>query len=97
MGTVFVHAGIGSEYASLGCDGINQRAAEELGRAVPRASGGRAFGAFGRMNSAAMLEDPQGPVWYRGLAENPDGAACAELGQTLARMHAQRMVVGAPA
>ena len=85
-GTVFVHAGIHPRYASLGCEGINARAAEELSRAVPRGGERRTF-----RSRSAMLEDEEGPVWYRGLAESDD---CLELQRSLSALRARRMVVG---
>ena len=85
-GTVFVHAGIHPRYASLGCDGINARAAEELSRAVPRGGERRSF-----RSRSAMLEDQEGPVWYRGIAESDD---CSELQRSLSALRARRMVVG---
>lgn len=85
-GTVFVHAGIHPRYASLGCDGINARAADELSRAVPRGGERRSF-----RSRSAMLEDEEGPVWYRGLAQSDD---CSELQRSLSALRARRMVVG---
>ena len=94
-GTLFVHAGISSRYVSLGgCEQINARASEELARVVPfRSTGKAAQSSWGRSH-AAMLEDEVGPVWYRGLAEGSESAACSELRLVLGRFGAERMVVG---
>lgn len=93
-GTLFVHAGIAERFAALGsCEAINARAADELARAVPRSRPSGLLAA-GRPHGAAMLEAADGPLWYRGLAESPEPAACAELRRSLGRLGARRMVVG---
>jgi hypothetical protein len=65
--TVFVHGGLSAEYAILGIDEINRRAAAAMARADASPNG--------------ILSDPLGPLWYRGLVTrdprvDPDGAAC---------------------
>lgn len=59
--TLFVHGGLSAEYGRLPLDELNRRAAAEL-RA--RTSDG-----------TALINDPLGPLWYRGLvtrAPDPD-------------------------
>lgn len=94
-GNLFAHGGIGAAYANLPVDEINRRAAEAL------RAGARSY--------EAIINDPQGPLWYRGLirrdleseapAPNPPRETTtlsmqAELTQVLAAFGAQRMVVG---
>jgi len=60
--TLFVHGGITAEYAKLTLDDVNHRVAQ----AMRSAKGG----------PGSILEDPLGPLWYRGLAsEDQDAAA----------------------
>lgn len=87
-GTLFVHGGIGASYAAMPVAEINRRvsAALKAGDATP----------------AAIINDPLGPLWYRGLIQRealPAGAAPVptkeqELTSVLAAYGAQRMVVG---
>jgi Calcineurin-like phosphoesterase len=53
--SLFVHAGISAKYVSAKIRDINQRVREEL-KDPARLTGG-------------MVTDPDGPLWYRGLAE----------------------------
>lgn len=46
-----------------------------------------------RAGGGAVL-GPEGPLWYRGLASDPEPEACAELERSLDRLGAVRMVVG---
>lgn len=94
-GNLFAHGGIGMAYANLSIDEINRRAAAALnGRDGAR---------------EAIINDPRGPLWYRGLVRRdldseapPSDAAQAaavpsmpeELTQVLAAFGAQRMIVG---
>jgi len=93
--TLFVHGGLSSEYAPLGIDEINRRVAA----AMTAAAGG----------PASILEDPFGPLWYRGLVTrdprvDPDGAEASagktrppiekELAAVLTATGAKRVVVG---
>ena len=93
--TLFVHGGISAEYAPLGIDEINRRASAALASADSK--------------PGSILEDPFGPLWYRGLVTrdpklDPDGAAASagkvrppieqELAAVLAATGAKRIVVG---
>jgi calcineurin-like phosphoesterase family protein len=80
---VFVHGGISPDVASLGCEAINDRVRRDLTsdldktRATPQASlAGRA----------------DGPLWYRGLAQEPDGFAL-KVEEIVAKLHARAIVV----
>ena len=93
--TLFVHGGLSAEYAAIGIDETNRRVS-----AAMRAADG---------SPGSVLDDPLGPLWYRGLITrdprvDPDGAKAAaakprppmeqELAQVLAATGAKRMVVG---
>lgn len=86
-GTLFVHGGVGASYARLTINEINRRAALAL---AARDSA-----------PAAIINDPLGPLWYRGLvqrggvpAAQADAAIEAELEQVLRAYGARRIVVG---
>jgi len=89
--TLFVHGGISAEYARLPLGEVNRRIAADM-------RAGRA---------GSTLEDPLGPLWYRGLAAaDPDAAAeraelrsptlppDQELSAVLAAYGAKRLVIG---
>jgi hypothetical protein len=91
--TLFVHGGITAEYSRLPLDEVNRRVAQ----AMRSAKGG----------PGSVLEDPLGPLWYRGLAgEDGDAAAVRatmhsaalppdqELTAVLNAYGARRLVIG---
>jgi hypothetical protein len=53
--SLFLHAGISAKYASMKIRDINQRVRDEL-KDPARLTGG-------------IVKDPEGPLWYRGLAQ----------------------------
>jgi len=56
-GTLFLHGGISPAYAHIPLDEINARVAAAL--------------KAGATDSKSIINDQQGPLWYRGLAEEP--------------------------
>jgi hypothetical protein len=61
-GTLFVHGGLSAEYSKLSLDEINRRV-----EAAMRA---------GDASNPTILDDPLGPLWYRGLVQaDPDAQA----------------------
>ncbi|MFL6829645.1 MAG: metallophosphoesterase [Sphingomicrobium sp.] len=67
--TLFVHGGLSAEYAPLGIDEINRRAAAAMASADA--------------SPKSIISDALGPLWYRGLVtrdpkRDPDGAAAAQ-------------------
>lgn len=63
-GTVFVHGGISARYAGIGLDEINRRTAAALASATEAPD--------------SIINDPFGPLWYRGLvtgARDPETGA----------------------
>jgi hypothetical protein len=90
-GTLFVHAGLGAAYAARPLDDINRRVAAAL--------------AARETADSSIINDPLGPLWYRGLAsrdpssEKPAEAEPVltieqELDLVLKSQGARRMVIG---
>jgi hypothetical protein len=83
-GFVFVHGGISEAFAATGCEAINARLRKDLTsdldktRAAPLAS---------------MAGRADGPLWYRGLAQEPDAFA-PQVDDILSKLHARAIVVG---
>ena len=83
-GFLFVHGGISPAVAPLGCEAINNQVRRELTndldktRAAPLAS------------LAARVD---GPLWYRGLAQEPDTFA-PQVDDILLQAHARAIVIG---
>lgn len=76
---VFVHGGITPSMARFGVDELNARTAAWL---------------RGEADEPAFLRDQDGPIWHRGFSLDTDAAACETLGETLALLDADRMIVG---
>jgi hypothetical protein len=77
-----VHGGISPGFAAISCDAINDRLRRDLTndldktRALPQASlAGRA----------------DGPLWYRGLAQEPDAFA-PQVDEIMSKLHARAIV-----
>jgi hypothetical protein len=77
---VFLHGGIGPKYAALSVSEINRRARAELQD-------------FAKLKDGVLV-DPEGPVWYRGLAQNPEEAEEPNLEGVLRQYGARRIVIG---
>jgi hypothetical protein len=83
-GVVFVHGGISPSVAPLGCAAINDQVRRELTsdldktRAAPLAS---------------LTARVDGPLWYRGLAQEPDTFA-PQVAEILKALGARALVVG---
>jgi Calcineurin-like phosphoesterase len=83
-GIVFLHGGISAATAALGCAGINDAVRRDL--AVPNPTPEQAL---------AMLSSSEtGPLWYRGLAEEPEPAFAPALTNILELLGARAIVVG---
>ena len=67
--TLFVHGGLSAEYSAMPLGVINRRAREAMAGADD--------------TSKSVLNDPLGPLWYRGLT-GPDAEADAERGPAAA-------------
>lgn len=77
---VFIHAGISPKYAGLSLKDLNRIVVQELASPA-RLEGG-------------VTMDPEGPLWYRGLAQGDEAALEGHLTATLERLGADGMVVG---
>ena len=83
-GFMFLHGGISPAVAPLGCEAINDQVRRELTndldktRAAPLAS---------------LAARADGPLWYRGLAQEPETFA-PQVDEILAKAHARAIVVG---
>jgi diadenosine tetraphosphatase ApaH/serine/threonine PP2A family protein phosphatase len=83
-GLLFVHGGISPAVAQLGCDGINDQVRRELTKDLEKTR------ATPLVSLAARAD---GPLWYRGLAQEPETFA-PQVTEILAKAHARAIVVG---
>lgn len=77
--TLFLHGGIAPKYADFSLRDLDERIRRELKDAEPLA--------------AVVSTDPDGPLWYRGLAEG-DPALSAHVDAVLKHHGARRIVIG---
>lgn len=80
--TLFLHGGLGPAYASTPLRTMNQAIRDEL-------SGARDFRAPG-----GVAMDPEGPLWYRGLALGDDSTVKDQLATLFQQQKARRIVLG---
>jgi hypothetical protein len=78
--TVFLHGGIGPKYAGLTIREINDRVREELSD-------------FSKLEDG-IVPDPEGPLWYRGLAQGDENELDGHVRAILENLRAKRIVVG---
>jgi len=78
--TLFVHGGLGPDYCHLSLKEITTQAHAQLQDY--------------RHGQTGILNDENGPVWYRGLAIEDETAFSATIDQILARYGVSRIVVG---
>jgi hypothetical protein len=83
-GIVFVHGGISGETAVLGCDGINQAVRSDLAITAPTDEQVRAM----------LASSETGPLWYRGLAEEPAPSFAPQVASILHALGARAIVIG---
>lgn len=83
-GILFVHGGINAATAALGCEGINEAVRRDL--AVRNPSLEQAIAMFSSSET--------GPLWYRGLAEEPEPAFAPEVTGILKTLGARAIVIG---
>jgi hypothetical protein len=77
--TLFLHGGISPKYADFSLTDLNDKIRGELSDPDPL--------------TALVAQDPEGPLWYRGLAQG-DPALRPHLEAVLTRHGCRRMVVG---
>jgi hypothetical protein len=84
-GIVFLHGGIGPRVAGMSCEAINAGVRRELTEELDLTREAPLEGLSG-------TED--GPLWYRGLAREPDDTFAATLDEILAKQNARAIVTG---
>ena len=82
-GIVFLHGGIGPALASMSCATINSTVRRELGRDFEKTS---------KNPREALATKEEGPLWYRGLASEPDSFE-TELDKILTAQKARAFVI----
>jgi hypothetical protein len=83
-GVLFVHAGVSERDAALGCEGINAAIRADLAALpVPAERVPSLFASSG-----------DGPLWYRGLATEPEETFAPALDRILRQVGARAIVVG---
>ena len=84
-GILFLHGGVSPRVAPLGCAGINQRIRTELTSGMEQMR-------QALLESLSMSED--GPLWYRGLAQEDEAAFAPEVEKILQAVDARAIVIG---
>jgi hypothetical protein len=79
-GTLFLHGGISPPFADGSVRQINDRVRSEL-QDFSKLEGG-------------IVQDPNGPLWYRGLAQEEEPLLEAHVGRVLARYKVDRIAIG---
>jgi calcineurin-like phosphoesterase family protein len=83
-GIEFAHGGISPSVSGMGCDKINDQVRRELTNDLDKT----------RANPLESLTArADGPLWYRGLAQEPDSFA-PQVDEILAKLRARAIVVG---
>jgi hypothetical protein len=83
-GIVFLHGGVSATVAPLGCDGINAAIQKDLAAApVPL-----------EQSTTMLAGSETGPLWYRGLANEPEEKLAPVIDTLLMQMRARAFVVG---
>lgn len=83
-GIVFLHGGVSPEVAPLGCMGINATVRKEM-LSLPLPP---------EQMASLMSLGETGPLWYRGLASDPEEALSTTLPLILEQMQARAIVIG---
>ena len=83
-GVLYIHGGVSDKVANLGCQGLNAEVQRDLAAApVPTDK---------IMSLLSATED--GPLWYRGMASEPEAAFEPMLDSILRRLDARAVVIG---
>jgi hypothetical protein len=83
-GVLFIHGGVSDAVANLGCEGVNAEVRRDLA-AVPVPAD---------TLKALLSSTEDGPLWYRGMASEPEAAFGPTLDGILRRLGARAVVIG---
>ena len=83
-GILFLHGGISPSIEGMSCDAINTAVRQELTADIEQTRGAA-------LESLSARDD--GPLWYRGLAQEPDAFA-PKVDEILAKQNARAIVIG---
>lgn len=84
-GALFLHGGLTPEVAALGCDTINETVRKELTSAVDETR---------RAPLESLAARVDGPLWYRGLAQEDEASFAPAVERVLSALEARVVVVG---
>ncbi len=77
---LFLHGGISPAYADVTADDINSRVHRELGDL--------------KLVDGGIVQDPEGPLWYRGLALGNEAELAGHVDAVLKRHEVARIIIG---
>ncbi len=80
--TLFIHGGISPKYAEWTEGRFNSRVKEDI--ILPMSP----------TPEENVTQDPQGPLWYRGLAQDPEETLAPLVDQLLAKHKVKRIIIG---
>jgi hypothetical protein len=80
-GFLFLHGGLGPKYAADSVAGINARVRQVLAPEAPQTEND-------------IADDPEGPLWYRGLATGDEAPLAAHVDRLLANYGVSHVVIG---
>jgi hypothetical protein len=84
-GVVFVHGGLTPEVAALGCEELNARVRRELNEDMEQTR---------KEPLSTLAAGENGPLWYRGLAQDDEAILAPRVEQVLRSLEARAIVVG---
>jgi hypothetical protein len=83
-GVLFIHGGVSETVANLGCEGLNAEVGRDLAAAPVPAE---------KLTSLLSAKE-DGPLWYRGMASEPESSFEPMLDSILKRLDARAVVIG---
>jgi hypothetical protein len=84
-GFVFAHGGVSPAVAPLGCAAINEQVRQELTIDLDKTRAAPLSSLVGRAD---------GPLWYRGLAQEPEETFGPQVTEVLSKLGARALIVG---
>ena len=83
-GVLYIHGGVSDKVANLGCQGLNEEVQRDLAAAPVPAE----------KITSLLSATEDGPLWYRGMASEPEAAFEPMLDSILKRLGARAVVIG---